>query len=1413
MVAGDYIGTDMTGTTAIANGTGVEIDSGASANTIGGTTAAAHNVISGNTSDGIYLANDGSDHNLVEGDYIGVDMSGNNSVPNEIGVDVDSDDNTIGGTVAGSGNVISGNNDGSADIGAQIYIPGNDNLVEGNLIGLGADGDIVTVPVGDLNAGVSFQTFGQNFIGSHNTIGGVTAAARNVISGNQSNIILQGGSYNLIEGNYIGTDTTGTIAIGPGPNGTADLIDINTEYPYRTPSAARPPGPGTSSPGPVKPESTSEHGTSESVVEGNYIGTDKTGTLALPNGTGFQEGDEGSPGDNTIGGATSTPGTGAGNLIAGNQGRGISIGQGDGDVVEGNAIGVVALPGGGTSPANSGDGIEVGGTEGAGVQIGGPNAQDQNVISGNTNDGIEINGSSGVLVEGNLIGTDITGKLAVPNAEGVVLDNGSTGNTIGGLTSIPGTGLGNVISGNAQQGVLITGSGTSSNVVEGNIIGLNAAGTSALVNYPYTSDLTTGDGVLIETSASSNTIGGITSSARNVISGNESGIVLLSGATGTYVQADYIGTDLTGMTPIGNAHAGLFSQGISDVIGGATDDGSGNPLPGTAPGNVIAASGQNVDLYGTSDVLAGNLIGLNATGTAPLFPGTGDDVSVAGTNNLVGGMSPNDRNVMTGADIVLGGGGIGLQILNNYIGSDITGTIGLEHIGQSNGIGYADLFVLGASNISIGLPGAGNLIVDSFPAPYRDAFGVLVFSSSGVVIQGNKIGTNAAGTAAIPNNAGIYLAGCDDFLIGGTAPGAGNLISGNLDSAIAIDTTTGGTIEGNLIGTDVTGMLAIPNDGYFAPGGGSGPAGGVGPGAVILGNGASDITIGGTTAAARNVISGTYGAGILVSGYPLFYGGSIRPVNYDGVTQDNTIEGNYIGLNAGGNRPLPNTGTGIDVTASALNTTIGGTATGAANVISGNAGNGVLIDGTGPPSVTTLYLKADGNATNFALSGDAVGNGALVGSVSYGPGVTGQAFQIHDTPGERVVVPGGTAYLDQTGLTLSAWINLNSLPGATPYVIASQAYSSTSETYGLYVSSGGQLVFEWYSQGTFHTLTSTSANLGSRLGTFQQVAVTTDDSTVTFYVNGVAVGSSAMPVPLDITATGDLDIGGLANGPNLFDGLIDDLSFTISPLPADVIAQIYANAGQGTDLGGSGTQDTTVAGNFIGTNPAGTSAIANGGNGVEINDAFNNTIGANAIGTLNVISGNTGSGVEITGAHATGNTVEGDYLGTDITGTVEIANATGVEIDTGASGNTIGGLTATPGIGAGNVISGNTGDGVDLSGNGTSANVIEGDLIGTDVTGTVAIANGTGVELDTGAFGNTIGATAAGAGNTIADNTATACRSSAPARPAMPSAAIRSSATASSASSSARAACPRPTSSADRRAGRTTTRTTLSSRS
>ena len=153
------------------------------------------------------------------------------------------------------------------------------------------------------------------------------------------------------------------------------------------------------------------------------------------------------------------------------------------------------------------------------------------------------------------------------------------------------------------------------------------------------------------------------------------------------------------------------------------------------------------------------------------------------------------------------------------------------------------------------------------------------------------------------------------------------------------------------------------------------------------------------------------------------------------------------------------------------------------------------------------------------------------------------------------------------------------------------------------------------------------------------------------------------------------------------------------------------------------TSGVLIAGNEIGTNLAGTGPLANQ-LGISIELAANNTIGGSTAGAGNLISGNTGDGVLLAGPGTTGNLIEGSLIGTDITGNAVIANGTGVEIDTSASGNTIGGLRSSPGPGLENVISGNDGPGVYL--NDTTDNLVEGDYIGTDVTGTLALPNNSG---------------------------------------------------------------------------------------
>lgn len=193
---------------------------------------------------------------------------------------------------------------------------------------------------------------------------------------------------------------------------------------------------------------------------------------------------------------------------------------------------------------------------------------------------------------------------------------------------------------------------------------------------------------------------------------------------------------------------------------------------------------------------------------------------------------------------------------------------------------------------------------------------------------------------------------------------------------------------------------------------------------------------------------------------------------------------------------------------------------------------------------------------------------------------------------------------------------------------------------------------------------------------------------------------------------------------------------------------ISGNTQQGVRIAGSGVTGNAVQGNLIGTDAAGTAAVPNGTNGVEIGSgADGNTVGGSGAGEGNVISGNA-TGVLISSSAILGNAVQGNLIGTDDTGLAAIPNSSdGVNLS-GAVATTVGGTTA----GARNVIAGNGSDGIDVAGG--SGNIVRGNYVGVDATGAEALANaGSGIRLLSGANGNTIGGTAAGAGNVISGNT------------------------------------------------------------
>ncbi len=556
MVLGNFIGTDINGTASIGNtNDGVFIANGAAGNTIGGSSGAS-NVISGNTNAGVEFAVPVS-ANLVSFNLIGTNAAESAVLGNAVGLRFSESNDTIGpGSPADpSVNTIASNT-------TALQLAGNSNLLDGLAIGPAAHA--LGLPNGT----------GVLITGHNNTLGGTTSGARNVISGNSANGVSITGAANLMEGNFIGTDSTGAAALSNGIDGIIIFSASNT-------IGGTAAGAGNVISGNI--DSAVDifgSGASGNVVLGNLIGTDVHGTTKLANtieGVGIYFGATA----NTVGGSAS----GAGNVISGNglYGVGLHDGGTSGNVVLGNLIG--SDVNGSAALGNGLDGVFIGSA--TANTVGGTASGAANVISGNSFYGVFVSngGTTGNVVLGNKIGADVTGAAKLGNAkDGVGIFFGATANTVGGTAS----GAGNVISGNNSVGVYLTGSGTSGNVVLGNLIGTAKNGSTALGNL--------GDGVLIAGGATRNTVGGAVTGAVNVISGNHANGVQISGngTSGNLVLGNKIGTDKSGSINLGNVGDGVYLSGgaSSNTIGGTT----------SGTGNFIAFNAEGVVLNGATTV-------------------------------------------------------------------------------------------------------------------------------------------------------------------------------------------------------------------------------------------------------------------------------------------------------------------------------------------------------------------------------------------------------------------------------------------------------------------------------------------------------------------------------------------------------------------------------------------------------------------------------------------------------------------------------------------------------------------------------------------------------------------------------------------------------------------------------------------
>jgi uncharacterized repeat protein (TIGR01451 family)/CSLREA domain-containing protein len=208
-ISGNYIGTNIAGNARLGNGDSGIFISGGNSNIIGGATAATRNVISGNDGSGIVLFGPASGSNQILGNFIGVDATGAFEIGNKSdGVSISrSSNNLIGSTTTGTGNIISGNANGIHI----IDVASTNNVIAGNLIGTNVSG---TAAISNQFSGIDI------FNGINNTIGGTTAAARNVISGNGVGLNLNNSaSGNIIQGNFIGTKSDGVSSLSNLSNG------------------------------------------------------------------------------------------------------------------------------------------------------------------------------------------------------------------------------------------------------------------------------------------------------------------------------------------------------------------------------------------------------------------------------------------------------------------------------------------------------------------------------------------------------------------------------------------------------------------------------------------------------------------------------------------------------------------------------------------------------------------------------------------------------------------------------------------------------------------------------------------------------------------------------------------------------------------------------------------------------------------------------------------------------------------------------------------------------------------------------------------------------------------------------------------------------------------------------------------
>lgn len=877
------------------------------------------------------------------------------------------------------------------------------------------------------------------------------------------------------------------------------------------------------------------------------------------------------------------------------------------------------------------------------------NLIERNTLSGNGISGIRALFPNFNTIQSNIIGLSSDGATIIPNVQGGIIIGGGNGNLIGGSQSDKR----NVVSGNGLTGIALVG-GTINNNVKGNYIGVDPSGIGTTFGN-------TGSGILLSTSTNDNIIGGKEAGSGNVIAFSTGDGISLTNTTGT-------GNRLLGNAIHDNTNSGidLNDDGVTANDSTDPDTGANNlqnfPVISAAEAffaglnvtgslNSTANTVFRIEIFsnptcdgtnGEGQVFLGSFeVATNASGNASFTETLTTTVTLghAITATATQLTSPTDTSEFSACRTVTalsvpsltvtntndsGTGSLRQAIINANSDADLdqivfnisgagvktitpatplptsTNPVIIDGLSQPGAACSNPLIELNGTNAGSGADGLhisasgsiNGLVINRFSGE-----GIEFDTLGNNVVKCSRIGTDPTGTVSLGNSgSGVYLNGISNNVIGGTN-GDGNLISDNApvhpNADIRGFNSSNNVIQGNIIGPGISGNNVggnLDNIGVFFTNG-------------------SQNQIGGTTAAARNVINSCrFGVNLQNS-------------------SSNSVQGNYIGLNLAGETGTPGVNTVLNAgvrVENAPNNLIGGDVAGAGNVISNTRGfafsAGILV--TGSPSLNTV-IKGNLIGTNAAGLTDAGNNRGIEVDLPATAVIGGKAAA------ERNVIAGN----DTDGILLTSVNSANSGPVA--HIEGNYIGLAADGTTVLANNAGIRTDFNAPNQTIIGNVISGNTNAGIDLDTANN------------QIRGNRIGTDA---------SGTLDRGngtGIQFGANATGNTVGGASVTTR--------NIISGNNLGIATNGSTGSNNQIQGNYIGTALNGTSALANSTDGIRLESSNNailgNTIAFNTQKGVNILTAGTGNRISANSIFSNGTTAA--HVGIDLGNDGVTANDSG----------------------------------------------------------------------------------------------------------------------------------------------------------